>query len=325
MRSEDAYLLGSGDQLKIDMFETPEIVLEPRYQVLPDGTVNLPWIGGVTVKGLTLGQAAELLNTRYKRFIKRPTVTVSLTAPRALKIGVIGEVKRPGVHLLSLINNESSQSSLSQRSGSDAGSQWPTVSKAIQTAGGITQRGNIRNIQVRRQVAAGQSELINVDLFKFLREGDLAQDILLRDGDSLIVSELTNFDPLEATQVARSNLSPEAIRVNVVGEVVTPGSVAVPPNATLNQAILTAGGLRAGRARKNNVELIRLNPNGSVSVQKIAIDFTQDLNSKSNPPIYDNDIIVVNRNGLTKFTDNLGSVLAPVNGLFGLFSIFGGR
>jgi polysaccharide biosynthesis/export protein len=322
---ESAYTIGAGDAVRVDSYNTPELILEPRYTVLLDGTLNLPWIGSVSVRGLTLAQASEAVAAKYRRFIRTPIVTVSLLAPRALKIGVIGEINRPGSYIISVIGSETTQASLAQRSGSESGSQWPTVSKAIQTAGGITQLANVRRIQVRRPQRNGELEVINVDLWKFLQEGDLAQDMLLRDGDSINIPKATALDPTEVTQVASSNFSPELIKVNVVGEVVVPGTIAVRPSTTLNQAILAAGGLKNNRARKNNVELIRLNPNGSVSRSRIAMDLSQGLGEKSNPPLYNNDVIIVHRNGLAGVTDFVGAVLQPVNGLFGLFSIFGGR
>ena len=322
---ESAYTIGAGDAVRVDSYNTPELVLEPRYTVLLDGTLNLPWVGSVSVRGLTLAQASEAVAAKYRRFIRSPIVTVSLLAPRALKIGVIGEINRPGSYIISVIGSESTQASLAQRSGSETGSQWPTVSKAIQTAGGITQLANVRQIQVRRPQRNGELEVINVDLWKFLQEGDLAQDMLLRDGDSISIPKATALDPAEVTQVAVSNFSPELIKVNVVGEVVVPGTISVRPSTSLNQAILAAGGLKNNRARKNNVELIRLNPNGTVSRSRIAMDLSQGLGEKSNPPLYNNDVVIVHRNGLAGVTDFVGAVLQPVNGLFGLFTIFGRR
>ncbi|MBD2022172.1 polysaccharide biosynthesis/export family protein [Leptolyngbya sp. FACHB-36] len=318
-----AYTLGAGDAVRIDSFDTPELVLEPRYSVLLDGTVNLPWVGSVPVQGMTLAEASEAISAKYKRFIRNPIVTVSLMAPRPLKIGVIGQVNRPGSYIINLIGNESTQASLSQRSGGEGGTQWPTVSKAIQTAGGITQAANVRQIQVRRPAQSGTEETINVDLWKFLTQGDLSQDMLLRDGDTLVIPLATTLDAAEATQIAGSNFSPEAIKVSVVGEVVAPGAVTVKPNTTLNQAILSAGGLRSNRARRSNVELIRLNPNGTVTRRMIALDLSQGLNEGNNPALRDNDVVVVNRTAFASASDFLSVVLSPLSGVLGLFTVLG--
>ncbi|MBW4578311.1 MAG: polysaccharide biosynthesis/export family protein [Tildeniella nuda ZEHNDER 1965/U140] len=331
VQPETAYTLGAGDLLRIDSYDTPDLVLEPRYPVLLDGTVNLPWVGSIPVAGLTLKEASDQLKTRYGRFIKNPTITVSLIGARTLKVGVIGEVTRPGSYVIA--NNLTSTSAVSttnaaqsglntqQQGTTESGSQWPTVSKAIQAAGGITEQANIRQIQIRRPQGLGGDKTLTIDLWKFLSAGDLTQDVQVRDGDTLVIPKATQVDTAEALQIANSNFSPDAIRVNVVGEVTTPGAVAVKPNTTLNQAILAAGGFRNGRAKKD-VELIRLNPDGSVDRRSIAVDFSQKLDEKNNPPLRNNDVVVVNRNGLAKIGDGVSTVLGPLGGVLGLFTIF---
>ena len=323
---ENAYTLGAGDLIRVDSFDTPELILEQRYTVLLDGTVNLPWIGSTSVQGLTLAQASSALASKYRRFIRNPVITVGLVAARPLKIGIIGEVNRPGSYVISSVTGtETVQGNPVQRSGAgntENGSQWPTVSKALQTAGGITQLANIRQIQVKRREALGEEKVLNVDLWKFLQEGDLTQDALLRDGDTIVIPVATALNGAEATQIAGSNFSPEIIKVNVVGEVVTPGAVTIRPNTTLNQAILAAGGLKNGRA-KRDVELIRLNPNGTVSRRSLRMDLSKGVDEQSNPPLHNNDVVVVNRNTLAGITDTLGGVIGPAAGLLGLFSIFG--
>lgn len=320
--SPTSYTLGAGDLVRVEIFETPELVLEPRYTVLIDGTLNLPLIGPVPVQGLTLAQASETISLRYSRFIRRPVITVGLAAPRPLKIGVVGEVNRPGSYIIPVISNESIQTNLTQRSAvSESGSQWPTVSRALQAAGGITQLANVRQVQIRRLGSAGSEEVITVDLWRFLQEGDLSQDAILRDGDTIQVAKATQFDPEELTQIGTSNFSPEVIRVNVVGEVVTPGAVAVRPNTTLNQAILAAGGLRNERASRQRVELIRLNPDGSVTRRELNLDFSKGLNEENNPSLRNNDVVLVQRTGLARTSDFLSVLLAPFNAVFGVVNL----
>lgn len=110
-----------------------------------------------------------------------------------------------------------------------------------------------------------------------------------------------------------TNLSPDQILVNVVGEIESPGAVRVPANTTLNQAVLAAGGL-TDRAR-NDVELIRLNPNGTIVQQQFEIDFSQNVNAESNPILWNNDVIIVDRNATASFTDGLSRILSPLRNL----------
>ena len=322
--SEDAYTLGAGDLVKVDIFDTPELKLENRYTVLVDGTLNLPWVGTIKVQGLTLVQAADVLALRYAQFINKPLITLNSVSPRPLKIAVLGEVNRPGAYIISPISGtETSRTNLSERTSSDTGSQWPTVTKAIQTAGGITQLANVRKIQVRRGQRTGAERIIDVDLWKFLQAGEQNQDFALRDGDAIIIPLATQLNPAEATEIATSNFSPETIKVSVVGEVVTPGLVTVLPNTSLNQAVLVSGGFKSGRALKKDVELIRLNPNGTVSRRGISIDFSKNLDELSNPALRNNDIIVVKPNALARTSDFLNLLVSPITGTLGVLKLLG--
>jgi polysaccharide export outer membrane protein len=311
--AESSYTLGAGDQIRIDIFNVPEFSgNNGTYSVLVDGTLNLPWIGAVSVRGLTLTQSANLLTSRYARYINNPLLTVTLLNPRPLRIGVSGEVNRPGSYIVT-----------PEGEGGAAPSQ--TVTQAIQTAGGITQIADVRRVQVRRPQLSGE-EIINVDLWALLQAGDLSQDVRLRDGDTVIVPTATTITASEAPQLAVASFSPDTINVNVVGEVVSPGVVTVPPNTSLNQAILAAGGFDNRRARRGEVELIRLNPDGTAVRETLPVDFSAGLSAETNPALRNNDIVVVSRSGVTRTTDFLQTILAPLNPLtsiFGILRLFG--
>ncbi|MBW4549256.1 MAG: SLBB domain-containing protein [Symplocastrum torsivum CPER-KK1] len=97
---------------------------------------------------------------------------------QSIHIGVIGEVQRPGAYFLEGV--ETQESSTAQQ-------HLPTITRAIQMAGGITQYADVRKVQVRRQSADGSTQTIDVNLYKFLSEGDLSQDIRLQEGDVVVV------------------------------------------------------------------------------------------------------------------------------------------
>ncbi|MBD1912802.1 MULTISPECIES: polysaccharide biosynthesis/export family protein [unclassified Leptolyngbya] len=305
----EPYILGAGDGIQIDIFDVPEFSGQNgQYTVLIDGTLNLPWVGKVPVQGLNLEQAAQVLSQRYARFINDPLITVTLLTPRPLRVGVVGQVNRPGVYTVAANATDT---------------QRFTVTQAIQNAGGITQLANVRGIEVRRPQSNGRDENISIDLWSFLQTGDLSEDLVLRDGDTLVIPEVTALTPEEATQLASTSFSPESINVNVVGEVVNPGQLAVLPNATLNQAILAAGGFDNRRARRRDVQLIRLNNDGTVDKRTIPVDFAEGISEDNNPSLRNNDIIVVGRSGIASTSDFLDTVLTPVTSVFSIFRLFG--
>jgi polysaccharide biosynthesis/export protein len=262
-----------------------------------------------------------LRQTNLAESIQLASTSFSADKSQALNIAVVGEVYRPGPHTVTAAARTGAAGETGQAAGSGGVETPPTVTRAIQIAGGIKPQANIRQIQVRRLTKSGTEQTIAIDLWKLLREGDVSQDLFLQDRDTIVIPLATEISTADSIQIAAASFSPDSIRVNIVGEVKQPGSVKIPPNTPLNQAVLAAGGFTT-RARTKSVELIRLNPNGTITKRNIAINFNNQLNDTTNPPLFNDDIIIVNRSGLTTLTDNLGAVLSPVNSFLSLFSIY---
>ncbi len=446
LTQEAAYTLGPGDRIALDIFGVPEFSKE--YQVLVDGTLNLPIIRSVSIQGLTLQQAATVITKRYEPFINVPVVTVTLMVARPLNIGVAGEVTRPGSYKInpvregtgggvkfptlmemlqlakgvtsagdmrsiqirrprrggpeqvttvnlqdfldtgnlrqdvtirdgdtifvptaSALNTQevrqrasanfsaditkpigvvivgevnrpgpytvsasdlrstNQQTDLSfvnidQQQGAVVG--LPTITRALKIAGGITTEADIRRVQIRRKIRGGTEQTILVNLWDLLQKGDATQDVLLQEGDSVIIPTASTVDLAEVSQVATSSFAPNAISINIVGEVIRPGALQVRPSTSLHQALLTAGSFNQLRAKKDKVELLRLNPNGTVSRRTIEVDFAQGLNPNNNPTLRNNDVILVARSGFTRVADNINTFLQPVTGVAGVINTVSG-
>ncbi len=327
---ENAYLLGPGDQVQMDIFDVPELssATTGSYVVLIDGTIRLPGVGGVRVQGLSLDQASNAIARAYAPYIRDPMVTLKLASARTLRVSVAGEVKRPGAYVVSPASQTNAP--LTADGGTAAGgattaaNQWPTVSQAIQSAGGITQFADLRKVQVRRPQPDGSLELIDVNLWDLIRQGNLNQDIRLRDQDSIVIPTAVALDNNEAILQGSANLSPASVPINVVGEVGNPGTVQVPPNTPLNQALMSAGGFDQTRARRSRVELIRLNPDGTASRRTIKVDLAAGINEETNPSLREYDTIVVSRSGATRTAETITTILSPFTGILGaLGSLFG--
>ncbi|MEL7141994.1 MAG: SLBB domain-containing protein [Cyanobacteria bacterium J06573_11] len=311
------------------------------YSLTPDGNAQFPTVSQAiqTAGGVT--QAADLYNVQLRRSNgRRPAQTVNLnlwdllnngdlrqdlalrdgdaivisetrtvdlaesnrlsasnlaaSAEEDIVIAVVGEVFRPGAYEFEGSNREGRT----------------TITQAIQTAGGIQSSADIQQIQVRRLTRGGSEQLIDIDFWKLLQEGDLTQDLVLQQGDTVIIPEATEITPTEQAQLAAANFSPEGVQVNVVGEVASPGQLQVSPNTTLNQAVLAAGGF-TDRSTEI-VELIRLNPNGSVTQQQIEVNLAEGVNPERNPLILNNDVVLVGRNARARFGDSVSGLLRPV-------------
>lgn len=234
---------------------------------------------------------------------------------RPVNVAVVGEVFRPGPHTVS-----SNSSGGGTGNGGASGTGLPTVTQAIQTAGGIQPSANLRAVQVYRRNRNGRQQTIDVNLWQLLTNGDITEDIVLQEGDTILIPEAETLIAEEVTAVAAASFSPATIQVNVVGEVERPGAVEVQPNTPLSQGVLAAGGFN-NRARQQDVELIRLNPNGTATRTSIDVDFAQGIDESQNPLLQNNDIIVVGRSGTAALSDTLDSVVRPLGRAFSLFTI----
>lgn len=315
----EAYVLGPGDRIRIDIFNIPEFSGPENgvHEVLVDGTLTLPMAGTVAVQGFTLAEAQAALATSYARLLTRPPqLTVTLLSARPVRVVVAGEVNRPGTYTIDL------EAETSGGSGSSAGRQWPTLTQVVQAAGGITQQANIKDIQVRRPQRQGDA-VLTTSLWDLIRTGDISQDVRLRDGDTIVIPKAVAISPEESVAISSANFSPSEMPVQVVGEVASPGGVTLPANATLNQAILAAGGFESSRAQSSRVQLVRLNPDGSVDQRTVQVDLSAAANDTTNPILRPNDVVMVDRNVAATAGDTLGLFLRPLTPLAALLRLFG--
>jgi polysaccharide export outer membrane protein len=304
---DDAYILGPGDGL--DLRFLMESSLSTTAEILNDGTASLPLLGPVRLTGLTLSQASLWLQSLYARQLLRPDLQLSVARPRPLRIAVVGEVERQGVYTLT-----TSEASLTEASVGISG--LPTLVDAIQKAGGITDQADLRQVVLQRRLPGDRPlfKRTRLNLLALVFDGDLAQNPLLFDGDTIRV--LKADEPLvETAQLATTTIVPSTIAVNVVGEVKGPGTISVPANTPLIQAILAAGGPLQWRANTADVELVRINRNGTATRERFRINYSQGASNAKNPPLRDRDTVIVNRSALAKTSDAIGAITQPLSGL----------
>ncbi|MEH2065413.1 MAG: SLBB domain-containing protein [Nostoc sp.] len=264
---------------------------------------------------------ATNFNVAESRNIFAANFAASQTTPRTVTI--IGEVNRPGSYLVTPGNTDAqAQAGATTNSGTASPTGLPNVTRVIQLAGGITGQADVRNLRLRRPTRNGSEQAIDINLWQLLQSGDANQDIIVQDGDTIVIPTATEINPAEATQLATTTLSPTYIQIGVVGEVKKPGLTQVQPNSSLNQAILAAGGFNDARASSKAVDLIRLNPNGSVTKRVVKIDFSAGINEQTNPILRNNDVVVVNRSSLATIGDTTGTLTGPLGVIFSLFNLF---
>ncbi len=314
---EDTYIIGPGDVLELRLLEDPE--LGGRIEVLSDGSVSVPMVGTARVVGMTLDQARKHLQELLGEQLLSPELQLQVLQPRPIRVSLLGEVQRPGLYSLMAKGGESSavEGAVTKLSG------LPTVVNAIQAAGGITQSANLRAVTLQRRLPGINLNYkeTNLDLLKLIQSGNQLQNPYLFDGDVITLPTAPEL-PEEAVSLSSVNLSPQSITVNIIGEVYSPGPVALKSNTPLVQAILAAGGPRNWRANKGNVHLVRINRNGSATLRRFRINLAQGASSDKNPPLRDGDTVRVNRSPVAQATDAIGAVSQPLSGLVTVWSLF---
>src|SRR5690606_9808249 len=159
------YVLGPGDQVLIDIYGKSEE--SHSLNVTPEGTINIPYVGVVSIAGMTMEQATERIkkemSTIYRAIRSGETnVTVALGNIRSIKVIITGEVVKPGTYTLPSV---------------------ATVFNALYYSGGPSENGSFRNIRVIR---AGKT-VAELDIYDFLISGNFKSNIRLEDQDVLMI------------------------------------------------------------------------------------------------------------------------------------------
>ena len=162
------YRLGPGDEVIIDIWGASQNTI--RQQISPDGTINIQKIGPVNLNGLTIAEANDYLKKTLNKIYNGlnntndPTSDIRLTlgSIRTIQINVMGEVVQPGTYSLS---------------------SFSTVFHALYRAGGVSDIGSLRNVQLVRN----GKNIATIDVYQFIMKGNIQDDIRLQEGDVVIV------------------------------------------------------------------------------------------------------------------------------------------
>lgn len=94
------YSLGTGDVVRMSVFQQPDMATEAR--VSEAGTITIPLLGPVDVSGLTPKQVETKIGSllRSKGFVRDPQVNVSIVQFKSRQVSVLGHVNRPGRYQL---------------------------------------------------------------------------------------------------------------------------------------------------------------------------------------------------------------------------------
>lgn len=156
------YRLGPGDEVIIDIWGASQTTI--RQTLSPDGTINLQELGPAYLSGMTVEEAGKFLKSELGKVYSNEEnqIRITLGNTRTIQINIMGEVVQPGTYALSAFS---------------------TVFHALYRAGGINNIGSLRDVQLVRN----GKKIASVDVYNFIMQGKIKDDIRLQEGDVIIV------------------------------------------------------------------------------------------------------------------------------------------
>ncbi len=156
----DDYMLGAGDEIFLRMWGGADADL--RLVVDRQGQISIPKIGAVRVAGTKYSTLNQTIQNAVSRMLSGVNVSATLGQMRGIRVFVTGFAQYPGAYT---VNNLSS------------------MVNVVMAAGGPSNAGSFRNIQLRR----GGKLISEFDLYDLLLRGDKSADRPLTAEDVIYI------------------------------------------------------------------------------------------------------------------------------------------
>ncbi|WP_027147800.1 polysaccharide biosynthesis/export family protein [Methylobacter tundripaludum] len=188
------YKIGPHDRLQITVWEHPELndpggeKINPELagkMVQDDGMLYYPYVGNIPVQGKTANEVRDLLTQGLSKYFKKVKLDVRVLSFQSHRAAVVGQVKTPGIQAM----NETPM----------------TITEAISRAGGVTDDADTSNVTLARD-----GKLYKIDVMRLYEKGSADQNLLLKDGDVLNVSDRKDNKVFVMGEVGRQ----QALQIN---------------------------------------------------------------------------------------------------------------
>ncbi len=166
----DEYIIGAGDQLSVFVYRNPDLS-EGGVAVRPDGRISTPLIEDIVAAGKKPKELAREIEKRLAKFIQDPNVTIivrSFIGPPDRQVRVIGEATDP----IAIPYRE-----------------HMTLLDVMIATKGLTKFASGNRAVIVRVDPDGKRRSINVRLADLIKDGDIAQNIEMTPGDTLIIPQ----------------------------------------------------------------------------------------------------------------------------------------
>ncbi len=278
------YIIGVGDLLTISMLRSAGQQEAVDIRVPPSGKISFSFLDNIQVVERTTGEVTEEMVKQLEAYVKKPRITVLVKEYYSKKVFLLGEIGRieglpqsgPGVYPLkgktSLLNT-------------------------LVSIGGHTSKADLSRVELTRG-----GKIYYINLYKMLTQGGEGMDIILENGDRVIIPELPSFK--EEKFVTN--------RIYILGEVSTPGLIEAKTDLTLLEAITKAGGLKL-TAAKGKARIVR----GDIkNPEVIPIDLKKLIDKSDlslNVKLQNGDVVYVPTTLLGKFSNSFNQILPILN------------
>lgn len=169
MASEE-YHLYPRDIININVWGIDDLKVE-GLEIREDGKIVFPVVGEIQVAGLSSRELMQIIESSLNGYVNNPIVTVNILKYHTTRIYVMGEVARPGVYDLEKQHH---------------------LMDAIAVAGGYTKEAAKKKIMIISQDSV--TTPLEVNLLQLLKKGDMTQNVSLKDGDIVYLTDNHRID-----------------------------------------------------------------------------------------------------------------------------------
>lgn len=332
------YILGTGDVFLLNVSEKAE-ELNQIITINDQGVAFLKRLGKSYIKGLTVKELSELLQSEYSKYVIEPSIKISILKHRPVKFYIDGEVEDPGIHILpgsldtdnlNIDNYASEQQQFNEYqikgieglSSNKSNSYFPTIVDALRKSGGITSTADLENITVSRinKISDGGGRIsTSLNLLNLINLSDISQDIRILDGDTIFVKQ--NMSPAigQISKALKTNINPKFIQVFIGGRVEQPGVVRIDKSAVLIDAIDYTGGIKVLRGP---VRFLRYKNDGTIDKRKFRYNSKASRGSYKNPYLRDGDLIFVGKSPLNVTSELIQEFSSPIQGIVSTYGLY---
>lgn len=204
------YVLGAGDAVIIDIWGASQNMIES--EISPEGKIIVEGVGPLHLAGKSVKEANKYVNDVLGKIYAESSISLSVGTTRSIVVQVLGEVATPGSYTMSALS---------------------TAFNALYAAGGISDIGTLRSINVFRN----GKNIATIDIYDYIFNGNVDGNVSLQDNDVISVGAYESM-------------------VNVQGKVKRPMLYELKENETLASLVKYSGGFM-GDAYNEKLRVVR--------------------------------------------------------------------